>query len=107
MASEPRTRTFTIPDPELDEECPLVPDGATEWEAQAIAGAWREVHRSAAEVMGRVAYEATHPDRSNGTANDASALAQMHAAKAALSARIQGAHHRVRWADRQGVADRG
>lgn len=95
MASEPRTRTFTIPDPSPDEECPVIPEGADRWEAQEVGRAWRQVLRNAEEVMVRVQSAAATPASTN-LANDAQALALMHAARAELVARIQAVDHRLR-----------
>ena len=90
---------FVIPTPSFSgEECPFVPDGATDWERQEIVAAWRQVHRHATDAMARIAsvFGNDHkmPD-AHPFANDVSAVAQFTAARALLQGRIDGCEHRL------------
>lgn len=42
----------------LDDECPHVPEGATNWETQEISRHWRNALSALDDVVARVVYEA-------------------------------------------------
>lgn len=90
----PGTVTFTLPKPTMDDRCPLIPEGATDWEAEQIQRAWRNVFASARNAAATLVSACRRPSNQypQTVASDGIMLA---VSQAELASRLQGVKHRL------------
>lgn len=90
----PGAETYELSKPTVDDVCPIVPEGASDWEAQEVRIQWRNVFRAAHRLAQHAAAACHRPVDSHPGNGAVGAAADMQAAQRELAVRLQGIEHR-------------
>lgn len=90
-----KNESYRIPNPSLSDECPAIPEGATDWERQEIVRTWRNVHHYAHKIAASVMAGTKTPVQARPGTNIAQDVIEWVNARNELAVRIQGVEHRL------------